>query len=108
MALSIEKQLEQYTLQHPQEVLLVAAEVDGEPDEILIYRGFSSSLARPTAFDPDVPVLPDSAVITTVDRLVGPYHPEAPTYLEQQVSWVEFSQRLAGQAENGAKSLTNP
>ncbi|MEM9978483.1 MAG: hypothetical protein AAF808_12735, partial [Cyanobacteria bacterium P01_D01_bin.2] len=84
------------------------AEVDGEPDEILIYRGFSSSLARPTAFDPDLPVLPDSAVITTVDRLVGPYHPEAPMYLEQQVSWVEFSQRLAGQAENGAKSLTNP
>ena len=94
MALSIEKQLEQYTLQHPKEVLLVTAEVDGEVDEILIFRGFSSSLVRPTAPDPDVPVLPDDAVINAIDRLVGPYQPDNPVYLERQLTWSEFSQRL--------------
>ncbi len=95
MVVSIEKQLEQYTLQHPQEVLLVAAEVDGESDEILIFRGFSSSLMRSTAADPDVSVLPDDAVINGIDRLVGPYHPDRPNYLERQISWVEFAQRLS-------------
>ncbi|ESA36247.1 hypothetical protein N836_07860 [Leptolyngbya sp. Heron Island J] len=94
MTISIEKQLEQYTLQHPQEVLLVAAEVNGELDEVLIFRGFSSSLMRPTSSDPDVPVLPDSAVITGIDRLLGPYQPEQPNYIERQLSWAEFSQRL--------------
>lgn len=94
MAISIEKQLEQYTLQYPKEVLLIAAEVNGESDKILIFRGFSSSLMRPTAADPDVPVLPDDAVITGIDRLSGPYRPEQPSYLERQISWAEFSQRL--------------
>lgn len=94
MTISLEKQLEQYTLQHPQEVLLIAAEVDGELDEILIFRGFSSSLMRPTASDPDVPVLPDTAIITGIDRLRGPYQPDAPDYIERQLSWTEFSQRL--------------
>ena len=94
MAISIEKQLEQYTLQHPQEVLLVSIEVAGEPDEILIFKGFSSSLVRPTAADPDVPVLPDEATILTIDRLIGPYQPDCPNYLERQISWEAFSQRL--------------
>lgn len=94
MAISIEKQLEQYTLQHPQEVLLVSIEVAGESDEILIFKGFSSSLVRPTAADPDVPVLPNEATIITIDRLMGPYQPDCPDYLEQQISWEEFSQRL--------------
>ena len=46
--------LEQYTLKHPQEVLLVKAEVNGELDELMVFKGFSSSLVRSTAFDPDV------------------------------------------------------
>lgn len=94
MAISIEKQLEQYSLQQSQEVLLVTAEVNGHPDEILIFRGFSSSLVRPTASDPDIPILPDDAVIVAIDRLAAPYQPDNPTYLERQISWEEFSQRL--------------
>ncbi|MEA5463059.1 DUF7734 family protein [Leptothoe sp. PORK10 BA2] len=94
MAISIEKQLEQYTLQHPQEVLLVSIEVEGEADEILIFKGFSSSLVRPTATDPDVPVLPDDATIVTIDRLASPYQPNCPHYLERHISWDTFSQRL--------------
>ena len=44
-------QLESYTLKRPQEVLIVHAQVAGEPDQIVIFRGFSSSLMRPTAFE---------------------------------------------------------
>ncbi|HEY9625014.1 MAG TPA: hypothetical protein V6C78_32105 [Crinalium sp.] len=75
--------LEQYTLKRPQEVLMVTAEIAGEWDQILIFKGFSSSLVRPTAFDPDVPVLPDDADIKTIDRLQSPYRPEAPSYIQQ-------------------------
>ncbi|MGD1853534.1 MAG: hypothetical protein ACFB2W_04720 [Leptolyngbyaceae cyanobacterium] len=94
MTASIEKRLEQYTLQHPQEVLLVTADLDGESEQILIFRGFSSSLVRPTAADPDVPVLPDRAANVMIDRLAGPYRPDAPNYLERQISWDDFSRRL--------------
>ena len=36
--------LEEYTVQYPREVLLVTIEVQGEPDQIAIFKGFSSSL----------------------------------------------------------------
>ncbi|MBO3460342.1 hypothetical protein G7B40_026380 [Aetokthonos hydrillicola Thurmond2011] len=84
---SIGKRLEQYTAKYPREVLLVKVELAGEEDQIAIFRGFSSSLMRPTAFDPDVPVLSDEAKILTIDRLVGPYNPEAPQYIQKGLSW---------------------
>jgi hypothetical protein len=80
---NILSRLEQYTEKRRQEVLLVTASVNGELDQIAIFRGFSSSLVRPTAFDPDVPVLPTSARILAIDRLQGPYDPENPRYLQQ-------------------------
>ncbi|MEM8808628.1 MAG: hypothetical protein AAGF01_21645 [Cyanobacteria bacterium P01_G01_bin.38] len=86
--------LESYTQKHPQEVLLVRVEIDGEPDEILIFRGFSSSLMRPTAFDPDVPVLSPEANIIQIDRLQAPYQPDTPQYLEQGLSLNGFLNRL--------------
>ncbi|MEB3883337.1 hypothetical protein [Lyngbya sp. CCY1209] len=87
MPVAIAKRLEQYTEKNPREVLLVRAEIDGEPDEIAIFKGFSSSLMRATAFDPDVPVLPDDATILEIDRLVGPYNPASPQYIERGLSW---------------------
>lgn len=85
--MSILSRLERYTEQHRQEVLLVTAEVAGEPDQIAIYRGVSSSLMRPTAYDPDVPVLPNSATIVAIDRLLGPYNPSHPHYLQRDITW---------------------
>jgi hypothetical protein len=85
--MNILSRLEQYTAKRPREVLLVTAEVDGELDQIAIFKGFSSSLMRPTAFDPDVPVLPEHAQILTIDRLQGPYNPQSPVYLEQGLTW---------------------
>ncbi len=90
-------QLEQYTLKHPQEVLLVDAVVEGELDQVMVYRGFSSSLMRSTQFDPDVPVLPDAAEILAIARLQGPYQPHNPQVLEEGLSWEGFSSRLNSQ-----------
>lgn len=80
---SVASRLEKYTIVRPQEVLIVTAEIDGQPDRVLIFKGFSSSLMRSTAFDPDVPVLPEGAIIKAIDRLKSPYNPEAPHYIQQ-------------------------
>ena len=90
-----EFRLGQYTLKRPQEVLLIKANVAGELDQIAIFRGYASSLARATAFDPDVPVLPDEAMILTIDRLEGPFNPHQPHYLEREISWEAFQVLLA-------------
>ena len=81
---------EQYTLKQPSIVLLVQAVIDGEADEVMIYRGFSSSLMRPTAADPEVPVLPEGAEIQSIDVMVGPYNPVAPQYLQRELSWLDM------------------
>lgn len=81
------KRLEAYTLKKPQEVLIVETEIAGESDFIVIFKGFSSSLMRPTAFDPDVPIMPKEAKIITVDRLFSPYNPDSPRYLQQGLTW---------------------
>jgi hypothetical protein len=95
MSDSIGKRLEQYTINKKQEVLLVTIEINGEEDQIAIFKGFSSSLMRPTAFDPDVPVLPDDAVILSIDRVVSPYNPDAVRYLQQGLSWESMRSLLS-------------
>ncbi len=92
---SIAQRLEKYTAKKPQEVLIVTVEIDNESDKIAVFKGFSSSLMRPTAFDPDVPVLPDTAKIITIDRIASPYNPEAPRYLEKNISWEQMQVLLA-------------
>lgn len=89
--MSILQRLEQYTARHPQEVLRLTATLpDGEADEIIIFRGFSSSLMRSTAVDPDVPILPPEAEIGAIDRLEAPYNPAAPRYIAQELSLAEM------------------
>jgi hypothetical protein len=88
------QRLERYTLLRPQEVLLVSASIDGESDQIAIFKGFSSSLMRSTAFDPDVLMLPEGSVIESIDRLVAPYSPAAPQYIQQGLSWADMQQLL--------------
>ncbi|MEB3232574.1 MAG: hypothetical protein VKJ64_16315 [Leptolyngbyaceae bacterium] len=94
---SIGHRLEQYTIKHREEVLLVTAFFDGHEDQIAIFRGFSSSLMHPTAFDPDVPVLPAHADIQSVDRLEGPYNPHCPRIIERGLS-LEQMEALLNQA----------
>lgn len=87
--------LEKYTEQRRQEVLLVTAEIEGETDQVAIFRGFSSSLVRSTAFDPDVPVLPETANILAIDRLAGPLDPANPRYIQQGLTWEAVQSLLA-------------
>lgn len=86
--------LENYSQQHPQEVLVVKLKIDDELDEVMIFKGFSSSLMRSTAFDPDVPVISDRAEILTIDRLAAPYKPQNPQYIQQAISWKDFQERI--------------
>ncbi|RCJ31615.1 hypothetical protein A6770_19765 [Nostoc minutum NIES-26] len=95
MTNSIGKRLEQYTTKRPQEVLLVTVEIADEQDKIAIFKGFSSSLMRPTAFDPDVPVIADGATIISIDRIGSPYNPEAPRYIQRGLSWEEMQALLS-------------
>ena len=78
--------LEQYTIKNPKEVLLVTARVGQDEDQVAIFKGFSSSLMHPTAFDPDIPVLPADANIQSIDRLQGPYNPHCPKVIERGLS----------------------
>jgi hypothetical protein len=54
---------------------------EGEPFELLIFRGFSSSTTHPTAFDPDRPALPEAARIRAAELLAAPLHPLGETLL---------------------------
>ncbi|MGK7877967.1 MAG: hypothetical protein AB4426_33065 [Xenococcaceae cyanobacterium] len=94
MSKSIGQRLEQYTIKRPQEVLLVTTEIAGEQDQIAIFKGFSSSLMRPTSFDPDVAVLPEGARIISIDRVASPYNPDAPRYIQQGLVWETMEQLL--------------
>lgn len=90
MSASQGQQLEIYSTEHPQEVLLVKLKIGDELDEVMIFKGFSSSLMRSTAFDADVPVIPDRAEILTIDRLTAPYKPNQPNYIQQDITWEQF------------------
>jgi hypothetical protein len=46
-----------------------------EAFELLVFRGFSSSVTHPTAFDPDVPALPAGSTIESAELLQGPLTP---------------------------------
>ncbi|NJM96577.1 MAG: hypothetical protein HC800_04675 [Phormidesmis sp. RL_2_1] len=93
--MSLITRLENYTLKFPQEMLLIQAQIGDEVDQIIVFKGFSSSLMRPTAYDPDVAVLPESAVVECIDRLQAPYQPADPKYLEQGLALDIFLGRLA-------------
>lgn len=95
------QQLENYSRQHPQEVLIVKLKINAQTDavnavddEVMIFKGFSSSLTRSTAFDPDVPVIADRDVIVSIDRLVAPYKPKEPKYIQQGLTWEQFHDLL--------------
>jgi hypothetical protein len=81
-------ELETISRERPDRVLRLRGEVpvDGEgnpsagggalePFELLIFRGFSSSVSHPTGFDPDVPALPEGSTISGAELLAGPLNP---------------------------------
>ena len=89
------QQLEKYTQIHPEEVLAVKAKEGAEAIEIIIFKGFSSSLTGSTAFDPDLPILSAQGEIVSIDRLVSPYNPSKPQYIQKNITVQEFAQLLS-------------
>jgi hypothetical protein len=75
------QRLEVYSRHHPQEVLHLVAQVDGSEEEVMVFKGISSLLRGATAFDPDVPVLPEGAIVLSWSRFQAPYHPDRPQAL---------------------------
>ena len=81
-------ELESISRDRPDRVLRLRGDVpvdgDGNPNaegtalesfELLIFRGFSSSVSHPTGFDPDVPALPEGTRISGAELLAGPLNP---------------------------------
>ncbi len=83
--------LERYSHDHPQEVLRVQVEADGEVDLVLIYRGYSSSLMRATPSDPEEAVIPRQARFLQLERLSAPYHPDRSQVLAVYREWSELT-----------------
>ena len=87
--------LKKYTEIHPEEVLMIELKTSsGEEDIVVIYNGFSSSLVKPTTYDPDIPVIEPDAEIITIDRIASPYNPAQPQYIEQGLSSSAMEQLL--------------
>ncbi len=88
------QRLERYSQTHPGEVLRIEALVDGEADQLMIFRGFSSSLSRPTDPDPDVPLLGTGDRILRIERFRAPFQPTAPHPLAPACDWAEMERYL--------------
>jgi len=86
-------QLEEYSKENPQFVLIIKAQENSQDVEIMIFRGFSSSLTGATEFDPDLPVLSPSGQILSVDVVSSPYNPQEPVYIEQNLTPAQFVQQ---------------
>ena len=66
-----------------------------EPFELLIFRGFSSSISHPTAFDPDQPALPEAAQLDSGELLQGPLNPAAERRLAGPAAVQQFLEPAA-------------
>lgn len=82
--------LEYYTQSVKEEALVVRAEVDKQEVEVVIFKGFSSSLSHSTCPDPSRSILPVRAVIKSIDRIKGPFNPSNIQYIDKGLSWETF------------------
>ncbi|KAL8157963.1 hypothetical protein AgCh_002602 [Apium graveolens] len=74
--------------------LLVKAEVDDQEVEILVFKGFSSSLSHSTSPDPSRSILPARAEIKSIDRIKGPFNPSNIEYIEKGLSLETFKSQF--------------
>ncbi|CAN6281670.1 unnamed protein product [Urochloa humidicola] len=86
--------MERYTEDARDQALLVKARVDDEVELVLVFKGFSSSLSGGTAADPSRSILPERAIIQSVDVVKGPFDPNNIEYLEKGLQWDDFKSRL--------------
>ncbi|KAL4568111.1 hypothetical protein LXL04_023712 [Taraxacum kok-saghyz] len=82
--------LEFYTQVAKDEALLVKAIVEDHEVEVLIFKGFSSSLSSGTSPDPTRSILPARAIIKSIDRIKGPFDPSNIDYIEKDLTIEAF------------------
>ncbi|MBW4698194.1 MAG: hypothetical protein KME03_09920 [Aphanocapsa lilacina HA4352-LM1] len=87
--------LEAYTRKRPGEVLLVRVLLDGSEEEVLVFRGASSFLTRPTPADPGQPVIPAGAQLLGVERQRAPFSPVNPQVIAAGLQGEELATLLA-------------
>ncbi|KAK1288295.1 hypothetical protein QJS10_CPB19g01492 [Acorus calamus] len=92
--------LESYTESARERALLVRATVDGHEAQVLVFKGFSSSLSGRTSYDPSRSVLPGRAIIKSIDVIRGPFDPSNIEYLEKDLTWEAFQSRLQPPFDN--------
>ncbi|XP_062150188.1 uncharacterized protein LOC133858736 [Alnus glutinosa] len=88
--------LEFYSQSAKGEALIVDAVVDEEEVQVLIFKGFSSSLSYRTSPDPSRSILPARAVIKSIDRIKGPFDPSNIEYIQKGLTWEAFKTSLLG------------
>ncbi|KAK8491584.1 hypothetical protein V6N13_110208 [Hibiscus sabdariffa] len=86
--------LEVYSQSAREEALIVHALVDEQQVEVVIFKGFSSCLSYGTSPDPSKSVIPRRAVIKSIDRIKGPFHPSNIQYIERGLQWEYFKTRF--------------
>ncbi|KAL1219520.1 hypothetical protein V5N11_021586 [Cardamine amara subsp. amara] len=86
--------LEVYSQTCREEALIVTAIVDDEEVEVVIFKGVSSCLTGETAVDPARSVLPERAVIKTIDRVKGPFDPSQIHYIQKGLSFQAFKENI--------------
>jgi hypothetical protein len=70
--------LESHSRSRPDRLLRLRGHLpDGDPFELLIFRGFSSLTTHPTDVDPDRAALPEGSAIELAELLQAPLDPRA-------------------------------
>jgi hypothetical protein len=90
----MEKQLEDYTIKHKNEALILTIVVDETEQQLVVFRGFTSSLTNPTPANPEDPVIPAGAELKTIDRVKAPFNPNNPNYIDRGLTWTDFQALL--------------
>jgi len=67
----------------------------GEPFELILFRGFSSSTSHTTAADADVPFLGAGDRLETIEILKAPLQPDVEQVLQPAMAPETFWQTLA-------------
>ena len=67
----------------------------GEPFELILFRGFSSSTSHSTAADADVPLLGAGDRLETIEILKAPLQPDVEQVLQPAMGLETFWQTLA-------------
>lgn len=98
-------QLEAISRSRPDRLLRLRGTLPGsdgpEPFELLVFRGFSSSLSHPTAFDPDQSALPAGATVHDAELLQGPLNPGAEVRLAGPAPVESYCDPMAWQGQPG-------